>query len=87
MQKKYDGDHNRTYLSGFSYGGNGVFDLAVEQLGFWAGLWPVDPTRVPQKPIERPIWISIGQASRRLTNDYIKKVPEFCGMLLIKTRF
>lgn len=58
------GDPARTYLTGFSFGGNGVFDLALAQPGLWAALWPVDPTRPPPRDPLRPVWLSIGAAAR-----------------------
>src|SRR5699024_234725 len=58
------GDPTRTYLTGFSFGGNGVFDLALAQPGLWAALWPVDPTRPPPQDPLRPVWLSIGEAAR-----------------------
>ncbi|HET7363635.1 MAG TPA: prolyl oligopeptidase family serine peptidase [Burkholderiales bacterium] len=36
-------DAARLYLTGFSYGGNGVFDLGLAQPDLWAALWAVDP--------------------------------------------
>ncbi|KAI1721951.1 hypothetical protein DdX_04241 [Ditylenchus destructor] len=74
VQREHGGDPNRTYLTGFSYGANGVFDLGIEQSDFWAALWPVDPTRVPKEELNQPIWISIGAAARRLTASYIQQV-------------
>ncbi|KAI1709885.1 hypothetical protein Ddc_13711 [Ditylenchus destructor] len=73
VQHEHGGDPNRTYLTGFSYGGNGVFDLGIEQPDFWSALWPVDPTRVPKEEVKQPIWISIGAAARRLTASYIQQ--------------
>ena len=60
VRKDYDADPHKFYLTGFSYGGNGVFDLAAIQPNFWAALWPVDPTKVPPKDLELPVWVSIG---------------------------
>ncbi len=48
VQEEQHGDSRRTYLSGFSFGGNGVFDLALSQPELWAALWAVDPTRHKQ---------------------------------------
>jgi predicted peptidase len=71
VQKHHDGDRTRTYLTGFSFGGNGVFDLALSQADLWAALWPVDLTRVPQADPQWPIWISIGEVTRRATPAFI----------------
>ena len=59
--KRYACDLRRVYLTGFSFGGNGVFDLSFGQAAMWAALWPVDPTRVPTKPITIPAWLSLGE--------------------------
>ncbi|HEY0036641.1 MAG TPA: hypothetical protein VGB66_08145 [Longimicrobium sp.] len=65
VQAEHGGDPARTYLTGFSFGGNGVFDLALCQPGFWAALWPVDPTRVPGGDPGLPVWMSSGEVSPR----------------------
>jgi dienelactone hydrolase len=67
-------DANRMYLTGFSFGGNGVFDLALAQPERWAALWPVDPTRVPSQPISIPIWLSLGQVSRYQAQAFIQQL-------------
>lgn len=72
VQRELGGDPQRTYLSGFSFGGNGVFDLAVAQQDFWAALWPVDPTRVPGLDPKRPVWLSFGDAARRGKQSFIQ---------------
>lgn len=59
-----DCDAARIYLSGFSFGGNGVFDLAIASPDRWAALWAVDPTRVPVDP-RLPVWLSVGEIARR----------------------
>ena len=66
------GDAERTYLSGFSFGGNGVFDLALAQPGFWAALWPVDPTRVPRADPGSPVWLSFGEVARHGTASFLR---------------
>jgi|GEM_PF-428787 len=65
------GDPARAYLTGFSYGGNGVFDLALAQPDRWAALWSVDPTRVPRADAGRPVWLSIGNAARYQTDGFV----------------
>lgn len=72
VQRAHGGDPRRTYLSGFSFGGNGVFDLAVAQPGTWAALWPVDPTRVPREDPGRPVWLSFGEVARRGKTSFIR---------------
>jgi hypothetical protein len=64
VRHRFGGDPQRTYLTGFSFGGNGVFDLALNQPGMWAALWAVDPTRVPDRDPGCPVWLSIGILSR-----------------------
>ena len=66
VQAEHGGDPRRTYLTGFSFGGNGVFDLALAQPGLWAALWSVDPTRVPRRDPGLPVWLSSGAISRRI---------------------
>ena len=72
VQEQYHGDSKRTYLTGFSFGGNGVLDLALAQSDFWAALWAVDLTRVSASP-ERPIWLCLRQGHPR-TNDFINSL-------------
>jgi predicted peptidase len=71
VQQQHRGDIGRTYLSGFSFGGNGVFDLALSQRDFWAALWAVDPTRVPASDPQRPTWVSIGEVARFRRRSFI----------------
>lgn len=63
-QAVHGGDPSRTYLTGFSFGGNGVFDLALADQGLWTALWAVDPTRVPLADPGLPVWLSLGEVSR-----------------------
>jgi hypothetical protein len=72
VQAFHRGDPDRTYLTGFSFGGNGVFDLAQE--GLWAALWPVDPTRVPEQDSGLPIWLSSGELSRRRNDEFVDQL-------------
>jgi poly(3-hydroxybutyrate) depolymerase len=72
VQARHDGDAARTYLTGFSFGGNGVFDLALAQPGIWAALWAVDPTRVPQRDPGLPVWLSFGEVARRQTPGFTR---------------
>jgi len=63
VQRNYNGDPKRTYLTGFSYGGNGALDFVSDKGKFWAARWPVDPTKVPKGYPQGPIWLSRGQCS------------------------
>ena len=72
--QNYGCDEQRLYLTGFSFGGNGVFDLALAQPDLWAALWPVDPTRVPTQPIAMPIWLSIGEIARYQARAFIQRL-------------
>lgn len=65
VQTEFRGNPDRTYLTGFSFGGNGVFDIGIAQPSLWAALWPVDPTRPPKTRLQRPLWLSLGEISRR----------------------
>lgn len=64
VEKNLAGDPDRVYLTGFSFGANGVFDLALRFPHLWAALWPVDPTRVPVSDPGLPVWLFSGEASR-----------------------
>jgi predicted peptidase len=65
-------DAARRYLTGFSFGGNGVFDLGLSQPDVWAALWAVDPTRVPRQPPRQPVWISAGAAARSQRSEFVR---------------
>lgn len=67
-------DVRRLYLTGFSFGGNGVLDLALGRSDLWAALWPVDPTRVPPRPIATPIWLSLGEVSRYQARGFVRRL-------------
>lgn len=64
VEAHHDTDPSRRYLTGFSFGGNGVFDLGHRQAGFWAALWAVDPTRLPDPDLQPPLWLSLGSSAR-----------------------
>ncbi len=72
VQVLFNGDPHRTYLTGFSFGGNGVFDLGRTQQDLWAALWPTDPTRVPETVLPRPVWLSAGAAARRSESRFVQ---------------
>ena len=72
VRAQYAGNPRQTYLSGFSFGGNGVFDLAIEQPSTWAALWSVDPTRVPREDPQRPVWLSFGAVARSRKEGFIR---------------
>jgi predicted peptidase len=74
LQRLHPVDPSRCWLTGFSFGGNGVLDLALHQADLWAALWPVDPTRVPTASPERPLWLSSGQASRSHGQAFIERL-------------
>lgn len=63
------GDPEKMYLTGFSYGGNGVFGIGAEQPEAWAALWAVDPTELPPAKLKPPIWVSAGQYARRIEKE------------------
>lgn len=74
VQSEHGGDPSRCYLTGFSFGGNGVFDLALQEPSIWAALWTVDPTRVPPKDPGLPVWLSSGEASRPNARRFIDRL-------------
>jgi poly(3-hydroxybutyrate) depolymerase len=59
--RRFDGDRRALCLTGFSFGGNGVFDLAAARPEAWAALWAVDPTRRPASKPEAPLRIDRNQ--------------------------
>ena len=66
---EYGGDRTRTYLTGFSFGGNGVFRIASKKTGVWAALWPVDPKLKTIPRPQLPVCISLGEYSRSETTN------------------
>ncbi|AKJ29383.1 alpha/beta hydrolase-fold protein [Caldimonas brevitalea] len=74
VQQQHGADPRRTYLTGFSFGGNGVFDLALQQPGVWAALWAVDPTRVPRRDPGLPVWLSSGEISRHQQRAFVQRL-------------
>jgi predicted peptidase len=64
VQNDHEIDPSRKYLTGFSFGGNGVIDFGIMQPQDWAALWAVDPTRIPRSEVQPPIWLSIGEVAR-----------------------
>jgi len=62
------------YLCGFSFGGNGVFDLAMRQPEAWSALWSVDPTRPPDPAMPQPAWLSIGDRVRRREAEFLSNL-------------
>ena len=64
-------DPARTYLTGFSFGGNGALDLALHAPGRWAAVWAVDPTRPPARGAAPPVWISAGAIARRARDAFV----------------
>lgn len=74
VQSLHNAHSEQRFLTGFSFGGNGVFDLALQQLGFWAALWSVDPTRAPEEDPGSPVWLSSGEVSRRRERRFIERL-------------
>lgn len=74
VQGLYRGIPQQTYLTGFSFGASGVFDLALRSRDFWAALWAVDPTRVPPEDPGRPVWLSSGEISRHSGSAFVQRL-------------
>ena len=72
VEEAHGTDARRRYLTGFSFGGNGVFDLALLQPRRWAALWAVDPTRPAARVLAEPVWLSVGQVTRRRLPDFLR---------------
>lgn len=64
IEARHATDSARRYLTGFSFGGNGVFDLGHRQPALWAALWAVDATRIPEPDLKAPLWLSVGSSAR-----------------------
>ena len=60
----YGADPQRTYLTGFSYGGNGVFTVAARRPSPWAALLSVDPPLKPLPRTQHPLWLALGDRAR-----------------------
>lgn len=60
----------RTYLTGFSYGADAVFEVARAASDLWAALWAVDPTGLPSRAPKLPTWVSIGEMSRAKRGEF-----------------
>ena len=60
VTKEYHADPQRAYLTGFSYGANGVLEIASANPKLWAALWPVDPSRHVTKKVNLPTWLWFG---------------------------
>lgn len=74
VQREFGGDPERAFLTGFSFGGNGVFDLGLAQPNMWRALWAVDPTRVPHSAPNQPVWLSSGKISRYCEERFISSL-------------
>lgn len=74
LRAQHRGHPRQTFLTGFSFGGNGVFDLALQQPGFWTAVWSVDPTRVPEADPGCPVWFSFGEISRARAKAFIERL-------------
>jgi predicted peptidase len=74
IEMRYATDPAHRYLAGFSFGGNGVFDLAHKQPGFWAALWSVDPTRIPEPDLTAPLWLSVGSRARPVISTSVQRL-------------
>lgn len=74
VRSENGGDPRRMYLTGFSFGGNGVFDIGIALPQLWAALWSVDPTRVPHADPGLPVWLSSGALSRDLEGGFVGRL-------------
>lgn len=74
LEARYGTDPAHRYLAGFSFGGNGVFDLAHKQPDFWSALWSVDPTRIPEPDLTAPLWLSVGSRARLVVSTSVQRL-------------
>ena len=71
---RFDADPAQLFLTGFSFGGNGVFDIGLAGEMHWAALWAVDPTRAPRDPLTPPVWLSVGEVCRAGLPRFVKSM-------------
>jgi hypothetical protein len=45
---------------------------ALLQPDTWAALWAVDPTRIPSRDPNRPVWLSFGEVARSGKQRFIR---------------
>jgi len=74
VQHSFGGNPRRACLTGFSYGADGVFEVADANPDSWVGLWAVDPTRVPEQAPTQPTWLSLGEMSRTKKGEYEERL-------------
>lgn len=85
MHLSENGDPNRTFLTGFSYGGNGVLRIAQEPDGVqWTAFWVVDPEMEPIAKPRQPTFLCMGPLAAPFINKYMelgfREVQEpYCG--------
>ncbi|HEX8213234.1 MAG TPA: hypothetical protein VF584_23870 [Longimicrobium sp.] len=88
VHERHGGDPERSYLTGFSFGGNGVFDLGLAQREFWAALWAVDPTRIPPADPGLPVWLSFGEVGRYGKQGFLRRLAlQEAGAVLDGNRY
>jgi dienelactone hydrolase len=82
------GDAGRIILTGFSYGGEGVFILGEAVERPWAALWAVDPAvdgeRAPATPRPRPerrVAVHHGFDRRHVTEAALRSFLDACGLV------
>jgi len=72
--RRHECDRSQIFLTGFSIGANGAFELAHIQRDFWCGVWAVDPTRISPVNDRCPVWLSIGALSRPQLKEWVRKL-------------
>jgi dienelactone hydrolase len=73
------GDASRVALTGFSFGGEGAFQVASASRLPWSAIWAVDPALFRIPPLPAPdvrVWVHHGRAQPGSTN-----MPEFARAL------
>jgi predicted peptidase len=79
----YNGDPSRLALTGFSYGGDGTFQIACRSRLRWSAIWAVDPAL--QRTTPRPnsdvrVWVHHG--SEQPGKEYMPKFITDLGLQL-----
>jgi dienelactone hydrolase len=77
--EEHTGDRQKLVLTGFSYGGEGVFVIAAKSRHQWAALWAVDPAlqaSTPRPPAGRRVLVHHG-----VTRDPVVADADLTGFI------
>jgi predicted esterase len=80
--REHEGDGARLALTGFSYGGEGTFQVAAASGLHWSSIWAVDPALQRVPPLPKPgvrVWVHYGDAQPGAHN-----MPSFAEALSLE---